>query len=227
MEFHQLGISNNNSKLASIEGGGGKGEFKTDPKLMGVQALLPQAKQMLGGLFAAYGLEYPDIKMNDPKLKDKVVAVGKVAEVARINMTALNQMLKHTATLMQGQVKLAEFYAASTAIVVEGKKRIDRATADAFLNLADYNKQSKALKGKVDRKIQQLDAKYELMAELGEGKLQSSLKLVQKQKQTGAKRIADTEATRESRQELLDQTRVKRTKDRDYITTGHLKGSKK
>lgn len=225
MEFDKLSKSNNNSKLTSIEGG--KGEFKTDPKTMGVQALLPQAKQMLEGLFAAYGLEYPDINMGDPKFKDKVVAVGKVAEVARINMTALNQMLKHTATLMQGQVKLAEFYAASTAIVVEGKKRIDRATADAFLNLADYNKQSKALKGKVNRKIQQLDAKYELMAELGEGKLQSSLKLIETQKQTGAKRIADTEATRESRQKLIDQTRVSRAKERNYIATGHLKGSSK
>lgn len=215
--------TNSSSKLTPISGGK---DFKLDSKKMGVQALLPQAKQMLEGLFSTYGLQYPEISMSDPKFKERVVAVGKVAEVAKTNMTALEQMLKHTATLMKGQVKLAEFYQASTAIVVEGKKRIDKSTANAFLTLADYNKHTTSLQGKVQRKVQALDARYELIAELGEGKLQSSLKLIAKQKEAGAKRVTESEALSTERQALLEQTRLKRQKDREYIRTGHLKAKR-
>ncbi len=220
MEFEKL--SNNAPQSLSVVGGGKAGSFKTNPTQMGNQALLPETQSMLQGLFAAYGMQFPEINMGDAKLKDKTVALGKVAEIAKVNMTALEQMLKHTATLMAGQVKLAEFYAASTEIVVEGKKRIDRATANSFLALADYQRHTQSLSQKVDRKIKALDAKYELVGQLGEGKLSTSLKLIESQKQAGEKRQEVTEELQQKRQELLASAATKRQRDREYIRTGHL-----
>ncbi len=223
MEFNKL--TNTNDRQMSVVKGG-KGDFSTNAAQMGKQAALPQAISMLQGLYQSYGLQFPDINLADPKFKDKVVAVGKVAEVARLNTKALAQMLKHTATLMAGQVKLAEFYAASTNIVVEGKKRIDKSTADAFLALADYNKHAQSLTAKVDRKVKALDAKYELMGQLGEGKLKTSLQLIENQKQAGEKRQAATAQLQQTRQELLASVGIKRQKDTEYIRYGHLKSDK-
>lgn len=220
MEFEKL--DNNLSQRLSVVGGGLGGAFNTNPAQMGNQALLPEGAAMLQGLYAAYGMQFTEINMGDPKLKDKAVAVGKVAEIAKVNMTALEQMLKHTATLMAGQVKLAEFYAASTQIVVSGKKRIDRATANSFLALADYQRHTQSLASKVDRKIKALDAKYELVGQLGEGKLSTSLKLIESQKQAGEKREEVTLELQQKRQELLASVATRRQKDREYIRTGHL-----
>ncbi len=220
MEFEKL--DNNSSQKLSVVSGGKVGAFKTNPNQMGVQALLPEAQAMLQGLFAAHGLQFTEINMADPKFKEKVVAVGKVAEIAKVNVTALEQMLKHTATLMAGQVKLAEFYAASTQIVVEGKKRIDRATANSFLALADHQRHTQSLSQKVERKIKALDAKYELVGQLGEGKLQTSLKLIEAQKQAGEKREEATKELQNQRQELLASAATRRQKDKEYIRVGHL-----
>ncbi|TBR56383.1 hypothetical protein B4U84_30180 [Westiellopsis prolifica IICB1] len=223
MEFKKL-TTTNQSQMSVVKGG--KGDFSTAPAQMGKQAALPQAISMLQGLYQSYGLQFPDINMQDPAFKEKVVAVGKVAEVARLNTKALAQMLKHTATLMAGQVKLAEFYAASTNIVIEGKKRLDKSTADAFLALADYNKHAQSLTAKVDRKVKALDAKYELMGQLGEGKLKTSLQLIENQKQAGEKRQAATAELQQTRQELLASVGIKRQKDAEYIRYGHLKSDK-
>ncbi|MBD2773188.1 hypothetical protein [Iningainema tapete] len=224
MEFEKLG-NNDPQKLTAINGKKGNG-FTTNPKQMGSQALLPEAQTMLQGLFESNGLKWEPINMADPKFKDKVVAANKVAEVVRTNTAALPQMLKNVAMLMQGQVKLAEFYAASTQIVVDGKKCIDRATANAFLALADYQRYGQSLSQKVDRKIKALDAKYELIGELGEGKLQTSLKLIEAQKQAGEQRLEATEDLQKKRQDLLAATAIKRQKDKEYIRLGHLATAK-
>src|SRR5579883_374076 len=236
MEFDKLQNTDPNltviggGKSDGKSGGGGKlaaGNFTTSPEVMGAQSLLPQAQQMLSGLFQSYGLQYPEINMGDPKLKDKVVAVGKVAEVAKTNMVALEQMLQHTATLMAGQIKLAEFYSASTQIVVEGKKRIDAATAQSFLALAGYQQATNALKEKVGRKLQILEKRTELAGQLGEGKLQTALNLIDAQKEAGDKRQKATQDLHTKRQQLLAATGISREKDKEQIRYGHLVGAGK
>jgi hypothetical protein len=191
--------------------------------VMGEQAALPQARSLLEQLFRSYGLEFPQIDMADPKFKDKVVAIGKVAEIAKTNIKALEQMLMHTASLMAGQVKLADFYESATQIVVEGKKRIDRSTADAFLALAEYNKYGQYLAGKVERKMKALNARYELLSNLAEGKLKTSLQLLENQKQAGEKRRQDSLEVYKARQELLNSASVRRQNEQEYIKYGHLK----
>ncbi len=225
MEFNKLANTNSGSSANMSVVRGGKSTFVTSSDKMGVQALLPEAHKMLSGLFAAYGLQYPEINMADPKFKDKAVAVGKVAEIAQTNTAALEQMLKHTASLMAGQIKLAEFYAASTQIVVEGKKRIDAATAQSFLTVADYQKHSASLADKVNRKLQLLDKKYELVGQLGEGKLATALNLIEAQKGAGEKRQQATQQLHNKRQDILAAAGIKREKDREYIRYGHLAGA--
>lgn len=209
--------------MTVVNGRNGTSSFNITSNQMASQALLPEAQSMLQGLFAANGLQFTEINMADASFKDKVVAVGKVAEIVKVNTSALKEMLKHTAALMQGQVRLAEFYAASTQIIVEGKKHIDRATANAFLTLADYQKHSTALSAKVDRKVKALDAKYELVGQLGEGKLQTSLNLIQAQKNAGEQREENTRQLQETRQQLLATAAINRQKDREFVRVGHLK----
>ncbi len=228
MEFNKLAKSQHNTQGNQLSNSKeGKGGLKLDPKSMGSQALLPQAKTMLTGLFSSYGLQFPEINMGDPKLKDKVVAIGKVAEIAKVNVTALKQLLRHTKSLMDGQVALAQFYASATDIVVDGKKKIDRATVEAFLSLMDYNKHSQALASKVERRLKALDAKYELVGQLGEGKLQTSLKLIESQKQAGEKRQENTRQLQAEREKLLTSAQIKRQKEREFIRVGHLTESDK
>jgi len=65
-------LATTNSKMTTTNGGNGSSGFNVDGTKMGDAALLPQAKGMLQGLFKAYGLQFPEINMADPKLKDNV-----------------------------------------------------------------------------------------------------------------------------------------------------------
>ena len=177
MEFKKNKSSKNTGGLAKSSGGkvtpirkGGNGSFNLNPTSVSgsqVLAVNPQAQSMLESLFGEFGLQLPELNMGDPNLSKKVVEIGKVAEVARKNKAAVRTLLKHVGALMSAEVTKAQFYDAATQIVIEGKRTIDRATANAFLSLYNYNKSVDHLQGAVERKTQAIDAQYEYLGQMG------------------------------------------------------------
>ena len=236
MEFKKNKSSKNTGGLAKSSGGkvtpirkGGNGSFNLNPTSVSgsqVLAVNPQAQSMLESLFGEFGLQLPELNMGDPNLSKKVVEIGKVAEVARKNKAAVRTLLKHVGALMSAEVTKAQFYDAATQIVIEGKRTIDRATANAFLSLYNYNKSVDHLQGAVERKTQAIDAQYEYLGQMGDKRLQSGINWIKSKEQQGAKRITENEKTRKQRATLFSAVQSKRAKDVEYARYGHLEASK-
>ncbi len=211
-------------KVSKSSRNGSGSTLKIQPVSMSEQVFgsNPQAKAMIDALFARFGVEYPELNGADPQLTEKVVALKKVAAIAQKNIAAVKEMFGIAQKFANFEATKAEAEAAIGRVVIDGKKRIDKATAALFLDVYAYNKGVNHLEQKVNRRVQAVDAQFDSLAALGDGQLQSSLAWIQNKEQMGAERISNTNEARQERVNLLKGHAAQRRKEKEYLRYGHL-----
>lgn len=81
----------------------------------------------------------------DGKMADNVKAMRKIADMVSADSKLLPEMLKQIKRLMKAEIKLVEFHKTLVTEAIKHQEKIDRTTADIFLQMAGYQSRSTKL----------------------------------------------------------------------------------
>lgn len=81
----------------------------------------------------------------DGKMADNVKAMRKIADMVSADSKLLPEMLKQIKRLMKAEIKLVEFHKNLVTEAIKHQEKIDRTTADIFLQMAGYQSRSTKL----------------------------------------------------------------------------------
>jgi hypothetical protein len=109
--------------------------------------IIPPAIQgKLSALGKKYNLPFDlsNIGM-DGKMADNVKAMRRIADMVSADSKLLPEMMKQIKRLLKAEIKLVEFHKNLVSEALKHQEKIDKATADIFLQMAGYQSRSTKL----------------------------------------------------------------------------------
>src|SRR3569832_101476 len=109
--------------------------------------ILPPAIQgKLTSLGKKYNLPFDLANIGlEGKMADNVKAMRKIADMVSADSKLLPEMLKQIKRLMKAEIKLVDFHKNLVSEAIKHQEKIDKATADIFLQMAGYQSRSTKL----------------------------------------------------------------------------------
>ncbi|NET08453.1 MAG: hypothetical protein F6K16_27900 [Symploca sp. SIO2B6] len=124
--------------------------------------LPPVIQEKLTALGQKYGLPFNLGKIDlTGNLAENVRALRKIAELAETNAKLLPEMLKLARKLCRAEIKEAQYYRAATKMALSHQTKLDKYSADIFLQLVQHEVKSTRLEYRTNQKAQLIKRRAE------------------------------------------------------------------
>ncbi|NEQ78445.1 MAG: hypothetical protein F6K23_38925 [Okeania sp. SIO2C9] len=124
--------------------------------------LPPVIQGKLTALGQKFGLPFDLGKIDlTGNLAENVRALRKIAELAETNAKLLPEMLKLARKLCRAEIKEAQYYRAATKMALSHQTKIDKYSADIFLQLVQHEAKSSRLEYRTNQKAQLIKRRAE------------------------------------------------------------------
>ncbi|NER27808.1 MAG: hypothetical protein F6J89_09280 [Symploca sp. SIO1C4] len=124
--------------------------------------LPPMVQAKLTALGQKFGLPFDLGKIDlTGNLAENVRALRKIAELAETNAKLLPEMLKLARKLCRAEIKEAQYYRAATKMALSHQTKLDKYSADIFLQLVQHEAKSTRLEYRTNQKAQLIKRRAE------------------------------------------------------------------
>ncbi|NEQ78496.1 MAG: hypothetical protein F6K23_39215 [Okeania sp. SIO2C9] len=136
--------------------------INTNQTVSAEKFLPPVIQSKLTALGQKFGLPFDLGKIDlTGNLAENVRALRKIAELAETNAKLLPEMVKLARKLCRAEIKEAQYYRAATKMALSHQAKLDKYSADIFLQLVQHEVKSTRLEYRTNQKAQLIKRRAE------------------------------------------------------------------